>query len=56
MSLNKLQAVVKDREAWNGEVHRVARSQIQQQLNNNNKLQFRCHAGDQPSAKAERKP
>ena len=32
MSLSKLQAVVKDREAWNGEVHGVARSQMQ--LNN----------------------
>ena len=32
MSLSKFQAVVKDREAWNNEVHGVAESQIQ--LNN----------------------
>ena len=32
MSLRKLQAIVKDREAWHGEVHGVAKSQIQ--LNN----------------------
>ena len=34
MSLSKLQEMVKDREAWHASVHRVAKSQTRQQLNN----------------------
>ena len=37
MSLNELQDIVKDREAWQAEVHGVAKSRIQQRPNNNSK-------------------
>ena len=36
VSLSKLQEIVKDREAWRGAVHGVAKDSIEQ-LNNNNK-------------------
>ena len=34
MSLTKLQEMLKDKEAWSAEVHGVAKSRIQQKLNN----------------------
>ena len=34
-SLSKRQEIVKEKEAWYAAVHGVAKSQIQQQLNNN---------------------
>ena len=37
MSLNKLQETVKEREAWQAAVHRVAESDMTWLLNNNNK-------------------
>ena len=37
MSLNELQDIVKDREAWQAEVHGVAKSRTQQRPNNNSK-------------------
>ena len=42
MSLSKLREMVKDREAWCAAVHRVTKSRIPQQLNNNYevKLEF----------------
>ena len=38
MSLNKLQEMVKDKEAWHASVHGVAKSQTRQQLNNNERM------------------
>ena len=38
MSLSKLWGVVKDREAWSVAVHGVAKSDMMQRLNNNNRL------------------
>ena len=38
MSLNKLQEIVKDREAWRAAAHGVTKSQTRQQLNNNNNV------------------
>ena len=35
MSLSKLQATVKDREAWHAAVHRVTKSWTRQRLKNN---------------------
>ena len=38
MILNKLQEMVKDKEAWHASVHGVAKSQTRQHLNNNERM------------------
>ena len=40
MGLSKLQEMLKDREAWHAAVHRVARPDMKERLNKNNRFSF----------------